>query len=94
MRLAVDGQAALDEARHFKPQVVLCDLGLPGLSGYEVAVRLREQPEFRDTLLVALSGYGRDEDQRLFRLAGFDYHLTKPVDPKVLTALLEQRRLI
>ncbi|MBC7604033.1 MAG: response regulator [Ramlibacter sp.] len=73
---------------------MLCDLGLPGLSGFEVASRLREQPECRGTLLVALSGYGRDDDRRQSQLAGFDHHLTKPVDPEVLAALIEQRRLV
>ena len=94
VRLARDGVSALDEARDFQPQVVLCDLGLPGLSGFEVASRLREQPECRSTLLVALSGYGRDDDRRESQLAGFDRHLTKPVDPEVLAALIEQRRLV
>lgn len=94
VRLARDGVSALDEARNFQPQVVLCDLGLPGLSGFEVASRLREQPECRGTLLVALSGYGRDDDRRESQLAGFDHHLTKPVDPEVLAALIEQRRLV
>ena len=93
VRLTHDGLTALDEARHFQPQVVLCDLGLPGLNGYGVAARLREQPEWRDTLLVALSGYGREEDLRKSQAAGFDHHLTKPVDFKVLAALLERRRL-
>ena len=79
--------------RDFEPQVVLCDLGLPGLSGFEVAARLREQPECSGTLLVALSGYGRDEDRRQSQSAGFDHHLTKPVDSEVLAALIEQRRL-
>ena len=92
VRLARDGLAALEEARAFQPQVVLCDLGLPGLSGYEVAARLREQSEYRDTLLVALSGYGREEDRRKSQLAGFDHHLTKPVEPEVLGALLQGQR--
>lgn len=69
-------------------------LGLPGLSGFDVAARLREQPECRGALLVALNGYGRDEDHRQSRSAGFDHHLTKPVDLKVLTAFIEQRRLV
>ncbi|MBC7601575.1 MAG: response regulator [Ramlibacter sp.] len=93
VRLARDGPTALEAARDFQPQVVLCDLGLPGLSGFEVAARLREQPECRGTLLVALSGYGRDEDRRQSQSAGFDHHLTKPVDPEVLAALIDQRRL-
>ena len=94
VRLARDGVSALDEARDFQPQVVLCDLGLPGLSGFEVASRLREHPECRGTLLVALSGYGRDDDRRESQLAGFDHHLTKPVDTEVMAALIEQRRWV
>ena len=94
VRLARDGVSGLSEARDFQPEVVLCDLGLPGLSGFEVAARLHEQPECRGALLVALSGYGRDDDRRESQLAGFDHHLTKPVDPEVLVALIEQRRLV
>ena len=94
VRVALDGLTALDEARNFQPQVVLCDLGLPGLSGFKVASRLREQPECRGTLLVALSGYGREEDRRQSQLAGFDHHLTKPIDPEMLAALLQRRRLV
>ena len=94
VRVAHDGLTALEEARDFQPQIVLCDLGLPGLSGYEVAARLREQPECRDALLVALSGYGREVDRRRSQSAGFDHHLTKPVDPEMLAALLQQRRLV
>ena len=94
VRLARDGISALDEARDFQPHVMLCDLGLPGLSGFEVASRVRKQPECRGTLLVALSGYGRDDDRRQSQAAGFDHHLTKPVDPEVLAALIEQLRLV
>lgn len=68
VRLAHDGLTALDQARDFQPQIVLCDIGLPGLSGYEVATRLRPQAESRDTLLVGLSGSGRDEDRRQSQL--------------------------
>ena len=75
-------------ARRFQPQVLLCDVGLPALSGYEVARRLRAQPEFSHTRRIAISGYGQEEDRRRSRDAGFDYHLTKPVEPNVLTALL------
>ena len=94
VRVAHDGLVALDQARDFQPQVVLCDIGLPSLSGYMVATRLREQPEYRETLLIALSGYGRDEDRDQSKVAGFDHHLTKPVDPEFLAALLQQRRLV
>jgi PAS domain S-box-containing protein len=73
-----DGLAALQAAREFHPDMVLLDIGLPGISGYEVARQLRAEPEFQDTLLVALSGYGTAEDQQRSREAGIDVHLIKP----------------
>jgi PAS domain S-box-containing protein len=76
-----DGPSALDAAHAYRPDVVVLDIGLPGMSGYEVAQRLREQPEFKRTPLVAVTGYGQDEDRRLSKEAGIDHHLTKPVDP-------------
>ena len=88
VRTAHDGVDALHIARQFQPQVVLCDIGLPGVSGYEVARRLRAQSNFSHTRLIAISGYGQDEDRRRSQDAGFDYHLTKPVEPSALTALL------
>ena len=94
VRLASDGMTAIHQMRDFQPKVVLCDIGLPGMSGYEVASRLRELPEYRDTLLIALSGYGSEEDRRRSKSAGFDHHLTKPVDPDVLAALLQRRRVL
>ncbi len=88
VQVAHDGRAALDIARMFQPQVVLLDIGLPGIDGYEVARRLREWPEMQKTILIALTGYGRAEDQRLAEQAGFDHHLTKPVDPDTVEALV------
>jgi two-component system CheB/CheR fusion protein len=85
---AADGLAALEAARKFRPDVVLLDIGLPGMDGYEVARRLREAEETRKTMIVAVTGYGQDEDRRQAFAAGFDYHLTKPVDPDALQALL------
>jgi signal transduction histidine kinase/CheY-like chemotaxis protein len=73
------GDRALDAARHFRPEVVLCDLGLPVVDGFAVASRFRQEPELRDVRLVAVSGYGRDEDRARAADAGFDLHLTKPV---------------
>ena len=71
-----------------QPEVVLLDIGLPGLDGYEVARRLREDPAMDGALLVALTGYGQDEDRRRSREAGFDHHFVKPVEPFVLRTLL------
>jgi PAS domain S-box-containing protein len=79
-----DGPSALEAAQAYRPDVVVLDIGLPGMSGYEVAQRLRQQPEFKRTPLVAVTGYGQDEDRRLSKEAGIDHHLTKPVDPSAL----------
>ncbi len=76
-----DGPTAIEAVGEFRPELVLCDLGLPGsMSGYDVAQVLRQRPETRSCSLIALSGYGREEDRRRAREAGFDLHLTKPVD--------------
>jgi PAS domain S-box-containing protein len=92
VRTARDGPEALETARAFEPQAVLCDIGLPGMNGYEVAARLREQPAFQKTALIALTGYGQEEARRRSKEAGFDYHLVKPVEPEALDALLESLR--
>jgi two-component system CheB/CheR fusion protein len=80
VRIARDGRAALEGAQAYLPRVVLLDIGLPGLDGYSVARHLREQPGTRDALLVAISGYGQEEDRQRSRQAGFDHHLVKPID--------------
>jgi signal transduction histidine kinase/ActR/RegA family two-component response regulator len=91
VELAVSGKDGVEAARQFHPEVVLCDLGLPGMDGYEVAAELRRDPTTRFVKLIAITGYGRDEDRRRSKEAGFDLHLTKPVDPAQLRALLEER---
>jgi signal transduction histidine kinase/DNA-binding response OmpR family regulator len=88
VRAAHDGLAALKLAQGYKPQVVLLDIGLPGLDGYEVARRLRALPELQGALLIALTGYGQPEARRTALSAGFDVHLVKPVDPQTLTDLM------
>jgi PAS domain S-box-containing protein len=88
VRMARDGISALEMARTFRPQVVLCDIGLPDMNGYEVAERLRGQPDFAQTRLIALSGYGQDEARQRAKEAGFDHHLVKPVEPDALVTLL------
>ncbi len=90
---AYDGPAALATARSFHPEAVLLDIGLPGLDGYQVATRLRKQRRTAGSLLIALTGYGQEEDQRLALQAGFDHHLTKPVDPPVIYELLARPRV-
>jgi two-component system, chemotaxis family, CheB/CheR fusion protein len=87
-KTAHDGPSALELARAFRPQVTLLDIGLPGMSGYEVARRLRRQRGGRKTTLIAVSGYGQEEDRRKSREAGFDHHLTKPVNYDTLTSLI------
>lgn len=79
VRTAFDGPSALTLAQAFRPQVVLIDIGLPGLDGYEVARRLRELPELENPFLVAITGYGQSEDRDQSREAGFDEHWVKPV---------------
>ena len=90
VELAASGAAGLQAARQFHPEVVLCDLGLPGMNGYEVATALRKDPTTSSARLIAVTGYGRDEDRRRSKEAGFDLHLTKPVDPAKLQALLRE----
>jgi PAS domain S-box-containing protein len=87
VQVAHDGPAALEEARAHRPEVVLLDLGLPGMDGYEVAQRLRAEECCKDALIIAVSGYGRPEDLRHSKEAGFDHHLVKPVDYEVLMTL-------
>jgi CheY-like chemotaxis protein len=86
---AHDGPTALEAAAQHRPDIVLLDIGLPTLNGYEVCRRIREQPWGRDMLLIALTGWGQDEDRRKSHDAGFDGHLVKPVDYAALTTLLD-----
>jgi PAS domain S-box-containing protein len=88
VRTATDGAAALDVAKAFRPEVVLLDLGLPGMDGYEVGRRIRKMPEARSAVLVAQTGWGQDEDRRRSAEAGFNAHLVKPVDPAELQRIL------
>jgi CheY-like chemotaxis protein len=90
VRVAHDGPAALATVRAGSPTVALVDIGLPGMDGYDLAGRLREQPSMKRTTLVALSGYGRDEDKERARAAGFHFHLTKPVDVGCLETLMAE----
>jgi CheY-like chemotaxis protein len=88
VREAGDGHVALGLAATFRPDAVLLNIGLPGLDGYEVARRLRRLPGLEGVLLVAITGYGSDQDVAACRAAGFDHHLLKPFDPAVLERLL------
>jgi signal transduction histidine kinase len=88
VRRAHDGPTALETANAFLPDAVVLDLGLPGMDGFEVARRLRARAEGNGPLLVAVSGYGRDEDRHKSRQAGFDHHLVKPAEIGTLRSLL------
>lgn len=83
------GTGALKRADDFKPEVVLLDIGLPEMDGYQVARRLRARPELAGTRIVALTGYGQSDDVQRSREVGFDDHLTKPVDFAALARTLE-----
>ena len=89
VRMAHDGLSALDVAAAAVPDVVLVDIGLPGIDGYELARRFRADDRFAAATLVALTGYGRDDDQRRALAAGFDRHLVKPVAIDALEAILD-----
>jgi PAS domain S-box-containing protein len=90
VRAANDGASALEAIRSFNPSVVLLDLGMPGMSGYEVARRARTMLTGKPTVLIALTGWGQEDDRRRTREAGFDHHLVKPVEIKTLKALLSE----
>jgi CheY-like chemotaxis protein len=87
-RTAGDGPAALEIAASFDPEVVLCDLALPGMSGFDVVRELRKTPRGPHMLIAALTGYGQAQDRLLSAEAGFDLHLVKPVDPAVIESLV------
>ena len=88
VQCAYDGPTALSVAHDFGPEVIVLDIGLPGMDGYEVARRLRATGKFRKTPLIALTGYGQHDDRAQAEGAGFDRHLTKPVNPDVLHEVL------
>jgi CheY-like chemotaxis protein len=88
-RAVYDGAAALALAREWKPSAVVLDIGLPGKDGYAVAREMRALPGLEAALLVALTGYGGDEDRERARQAGFDTLQVKPVEPQKLEAILE-----
>lgn len=85
---AHDGVRAIEAAERFRPDAVLLDVGLPRMNGYEVCRRIRQQPWGKDLVLVALTGWGQEEDRRRSEEAGFDTHMVKPPDHDVLTKLL------
>ncbi|MDB5351481.1 MAG: hypothetical protein JWN86_2728 [Planctomycetota bacterium] len=88
VRLAQDGAGALDEITQDEPEVVILDIGLPEMDGYQIAQAIRRRPGGESIVLIAVTGYGQDEDRRRSGEAGFDCHLVKPVDPDQLLSLL------
>jgi CheY-like chemotaxis protein len=92
LAVAHDGDTAIELARDQPFDVVLLDIGLPGMNGYQIAQALRAQAGFEQTLLVALTGYGQGDDRRRSAEAGFDHHLVKPVDPLELKDLLDRHQ--
>jgi DNA-binding response OmpR family regulator len=89
VRVAYDGAAALVAESEFHPQVVLLDIGMPKLSGYDVARRIRET-RGPGVLIIAITGWGQDEDRQRAREAGFDHHFTKPVDYAALLEVIDK----
>jgi CheY-like chemotaxis protein len=88
-RVAHDGPEALRMAQEFRPEVVLLDIGMPGINGYELARSIRKAKGFEKLKLIALTGYGRPEDKALARAAGFDHHCVKPANIEELLPLLK-----
>jgi CheY-like chemotaxis protein len=91
VRTVHDGVEAFEEARQFRPDIALLDIGMPHMTGYDVARAIRQERWGSAMLLVALTGWGQEEDKRRASEAGFDLHFTKPVDPTVLERLLKER---
>ncbi|WP_240523570.1 response regulator [Polaromonas sp. AER18D-145] len=89
-RVATDGESALAVAREFMPAIVILDIGLPGMNGFEVAQQMRQLPETRDALLIALTGYGEAESRQRSQKAGFDHHVVKPADIDFLLSVISQ----
>ena len=89
---AYDGEGAIAMAQRLRPDVILLDLAMPGMDGYEVRKRLRASRQGQEAFLVAMTGFGNEDDKRRTRAAGFDAHLTKPVELDALMALLNEAR--
>jgi CheY-like chemotaxis protein len=90
VHLAYDGEQAVAMARDLNPQIALVDIGLPKLNGYGVAQSIRAEPWGEKMVLIALTGWGQEDDKRRALAAGFNFHLTKPVDPDQVDALIAQ----
>jgi signal transduction histidine kinase/DNA-binding response OmpR family regulator len=92
VHVAYDGKAALESVQRLRPDAVLLDIGLPAIDGYLVAEHIRAQPENGRTMIVAVSGYGQEQDRLRSKSVGFDYHVVKPIDPTILAGLVGSLR--
>jgi len=92
VEVVYDGVAALEAARRLRPEVMLIDIGMPGMNGYDVAAATRGEPWSADTMIVALTGWGHDGDRARSREAGFDLHLVKPVSLEALQGAVLAKR--
>ena len=90
VHVATDGLEAVEMYANVQPEVVILDIGMPGLSGHEVAQRIRDLPSERPVILIAVTGWGQKADKDRAAESGFDHHFTKPVEPTVLSALLQK----
>ena len=90
VRIANDGREAVEVAAEYLPDVILMDIGMPKMNGYEAAQHIRQQPWGTHILLIALTGWGQEEDKRRTTDAGFDYHLVKPAEPSELQRLFQK----
>lgn len=88
VRKALSGAKALDIVKHFIPDVVLCDIGMPGMDGYELCLALRQDKRLMNTLFIAQTGWGSKGQRQLSKLAGFHHHFMKPVDMKKLREVI------
>ena len=91
VRVAYDGETALRHAAEFKPQIGLLDIGMTGMDGYQLAARLRGELPLPELFLIAITGWGQQDDRRRALAAGFDAHLTKPADLGAIAALIASR---
>ena len=89
VKIAHDGAEALDAVRNFRPDVAFLDIGMPGLTGYEVAQAVRAEPWGSEVTLIAVTGWGQPDDKQRAHTAGFDRHLVKPIDPDEVDRLLD-----
>jgi len=93
VKAVTDGMQALESALEYRPDVIVLDIGLPGIDGFQVAQRLRNTEQTKGALLICVTGYGQDSDRQRAVEAGFDHHLVKPADPYELTRLIDDWRM-